>query len=310
MDKEVRRRKARRALVTQWRAYLGYRGGATLLGLLPGRLGRAIGILGGSIWSLSSRTRQPVEANLAHVLPELGPAELRRVARSAFSSYGIYWADGARLARLARTNRERPFAVEGMNHIEDAMKTGRGLILALPHLGCWEFGGRFLDGRGIHLVTVGEVLSPPALNDWFISTRREIGVDVIPLGPTSAPALLEQLRAGKAIALLADRDVAHDGVAVPFFGSTTTLPAGPAVLALRTGAALVPVAIYHQRDGSHRALALPPLAAAREGRLRDDVERVTGELAAALETLIRRAPEQWHVFRPDWPVGQPVASRS
>ena len=101
--------------------------------------------------------------------------------------------------------------------------------------------------------------------------------------------------------LLCDRDLVGDGIEVEFFGERTTLPAGPATLALRTGAPLLPAAVYFGPQGGHHAKVMPPVAAQREGRLRDDVERVTQDLAHRFEELIRAAPEQWHLLQPNWP---------
>jgi KDO2-lipid IV(A) lauroyltransferase len=100
---------------------------------------------------------------------------------------------------------------------------------------------------------------------------------------------------------LCDRDLAGTGPEVEFFGERTTLPGGPATLALRTGAALLPTAIYFDGPHSRRSLVLPPIDTTRQGKFRQDVQRVTQELAQALEVLIRRAPEQWHLLQPNWP---------
>jgi KDO2-lipid IV(A) lauroyltransferase len=110
------------------------------------------------------------------------------------------------------------------------------------------------------------------------------------------------------VALLCDRDITGGGIPVSFFGERTTLPAGPATLALRTGAALLPTAVYYRGWNSmlipvadHHAKVSPPINLERQGRLRDDVSRVTAELARNLERLIRVAPEQWHMLQPNWP---------
>ena len=100
--------------------------------------------------------------------------------------------------------------------------------------------------------------------------------------------------------LLCDRDIGGAGVEVEFFGERTLLPGGPAMLALRTGAPLLPVAVYFRRY-DHLGVVCPPVASVRRGRLRDDVARVTQSLANELEDLIRVAPEQWHLLQPNWP---------
>jgi KDO2-lipid IV(A) lauroyltransferase len=109
------------------------------------------------------------------------------------------------------------------------------------------------------------------------------------------------LKAGRTLALVADRDILGSGVDVEFFGETTTLPAGPATLALRTGAPLLPVAMYFRPRGGHQGVIRPPMDVTRTGKFRADVTRLTQALAHEMETFIRAAPEQWHLVQPNWP---------
>ena len=114
--------------------------------------------------------------------------------------------------------------------------------------------------------------------------------------------MLQALRQNEVVCLLCDRDLDRSGVEVEFFGERTTLPAGPATLALRTGAPILPVGVYFtERTNGHHAVVRPPLSLERRGGLREDVSRITQQLAHELEFLIRRAPEQWHLFQPNWP---------
>ena len=148
---------------------------------------------------------------------------------------------------------------------------------------------------------VVEAVEPPALFDFFAEFRHKLGMHIVPLGPSAGGEILRALKAGHVVCLLSDRDIAGDGVELEFFGETTTLPAGPATVALRTGAPLLPVAVYFDDHRGHRAVVQEPLPTVREGRLRADVARVTTELGGRLEDLIRAAPEQWHLQQPNWP---------
>ena len=100
------------------------------------------------------------------------------------------------------------------------------------------------------------------------------------------------------VGLLCDRDLQDNGIEVEFFGEMVSIPAGPATLALRTGATLVACACYSGPGDDHYAVVTPPIEAVRQGKLREDVTRVTQQVAYELEGLIRRAPEQWHVLQP------------
>jgi KDO2-lipid IV(A) lauroyltransferase len=195
------------------------------------------------------------------------------------------------------------FRVEGYDeYLMPALDRGNGAILALPHLGGWEWAGRWAADLGNKMTVVVEPLDPPELFEWFVDLREKFGMRVIPVGPDAGSAALNALRANEVLCLLCDRDITGGGIPTRFFGETTLMPAGPATLALRTGAALLPTAVYFtdRRDG-HLGVIRPPVPCEREGRLRADVARITSLVAKELEQLISRAPEQWHLLQPNWP---------
>ncbi len=231
----------------------------------------------------------------------LTDAELDLRVRATFDSYGRYWWELLRVASDARRPLAPRMRSEGFEHISGAIAKGRGVIAALPHVGGWDFGGAWLAQQGYPPTVVVEPVEPPQLLEWFSRVRNRIGMQVVPLGPGAGARVADVLRQGRVVCLLCDRDLTGDGVEVEFFGETTTLPAGPATLALRTGSVLVPTAVYFTPDGGHLARILPPVPCEREGRLRDDIIRITTELAHRFEDLIRAEPTQWHLMQPNWP---------
>jgi lauroyl/myristoyl acyltransferase len=150
---------------------------------------------------------------------------------------------------------------------------------------------------------VVEHLEPPELFDWFVELRSKLGMHVIPLGPKAGAAVTAALRANHIVCLLSDRDIGQSGPRVEFFGEETTLPGGAATLSLRTGAPIFPTAVYFtDRLDAHLGWVRAPMDVERRSKkLRDDVHRITQDLASELEILIRRAPPQWHLFQPNWP---------
>jgi KDO2-lipid IV(A) lauroyltransferase len=153
---------------------------------------------------------------------------------------------------------------------------------------------------------VVEPVEPPELAEWFIDLRERLGMEIVPLGPESGTRVAKALKAGRLLSLVCDRDIAGGGVEVEFFGELTTLPAGPATLALRSGAPLMAATCYFDGDG-HRGVVRPPIDTTRQGKLREDVARITQVLAYELEELIRLAPEQWHLLQPNWPSDRAIA---
>jgi len=219
-----------------------------------------------------------------------------------FEWYGRYWLEIFRLPVDVRHGAVVPnFTIDGYEHVTDALAVGKGAIFALPHLGGWEWAAAWMAAQGHHMLAVVEPLDPPELLEWFARQREAIGLEVVPLGPDVSRIVLRALRDNRIVCLLSDRDLTGDGVDVEFFGERTTLPAGPATLALRTGAALLPVAVYFGPGRGHHGVVKPAIPAQREGGLRADIARLTQCLAHEFETLIRVAPEQWHLLQANWP---------
>jgi lauroyl/myristoyl acyltransferase len=283
--------------------YAAYRLGGAVAPRIPDSLGEWLARRAAlAAARLAPGRRAMVERHQRRAASEpLTPAELDRRVRATFDSYGRYWWELLRVASDARRPLARRMRSEGFEHLSSAIAAGKGVIVALPHVGGWDFGGAWLAQQGYPSTVVVEPVEPPQLLEWFSSVRNRIGMEVVPLGPGAGARVAEVLREGKVVCLLCDRDLTGDGVEVEFFGETTTLPAGPATLALRTGAVLLPTAVYFTPDGGHLAKIGAPVPCEREGRLRDDVSRITADLAQRFELLIRAEPTQWHLMQPNWP---------
>ena len=248
-----------------------------------------------------SDRRRMVERHQRRVAPGLSDAELAARVRGVYRSYGRYYGESFRLPSVSAQELDDGLTHEGYEHIQAAIAAGTGPILVLPHLGSWEWTAFWLTKvRGHELTAVVEKIEPPALYDWFVSFREQIGIHVVPLGSDAGKAVMSAIKAGHIVTLLCDRDITGGGVEVTFFGEKTTLPSGPAVLALRTGAPLLPTGVYDRGRARH-GIVRPPIPVERTKSFRADVARLTQAIADELEALIREAPEQWHLMQPNWP---------
>lgn len=281
-----------------------YKLGSLLSKGVPTFLSALVGSALGVPASVALREKRlMVERHMRRVVPSASEWQIRRLTQKVFDSYARYYLESFRLPVLDAQQVAKSFSVEGYDeHLVPALERGNGAILALPHLGGWEWAGRWAADLGNKMTVVVEPLQPPELFDWFVELREKFGMRVIPVGPEAGSAALAALRANEVLCLLCDRDISGGGVVTRFFGESTLLPAGPATLALRTGAALLPTAVYFtDRSDGHLGVIRPPIPCLRTGRLRADVERITGLVARELEFLIERAPEQWHLLQPNWP---------
>lgn len=280
-----------------------YRAGEFFARRAPAPVARAAALAGAAAAAAASRNRRLlVQRNLERALGRpMGRREAPRRVMATFDWYARYYLESLQLPALDGPAIDAGFGYEGLDAIERAVRSGVGPILVMPHLGTWEWAAWWLAlVPRMKVTAVVEPLEPPEVFEWFVSFRRRLGMDIIPLGPDAGGRLASAIKRGDVVCLLADRDVASNGVPVEFFGERTRLPAGPALLALRTGAPLIPAAVYW-RGRTRHAIAGPAVDTRRSGGIRSDTFRVVQDYAAALEGLIRAAPEQWHLMSPNWP---------
>lgn len=280
--------------------YVLYRVLSGLFGLLPEAAIRRIGEgLGWSLSFVAGDRRTMAERHMRRVA---GPdADTARLARQLFASYGRYWAETFWVRPRRTRDMLKHTSVEGKEIIHQLRPKG-GLILALPHLGNWEAAGLEGTALGLDLVAAAEALPNPLISAWFIKQRAMFDIDVVLVEKGASARLLTHLESGKTLALPSDRDLGGKGIPVIFFGETTSFPAGPFVLAKRTGAPVVPVATYFRKGRGHRFVVNEPLDAT------GDLPAMAQELADHFERFIRAEPTQWHVLQPLWPSDREAAS--
>ena len=288
-------------------AVAGYKVASMLARVAPASVltGASAGV-GGSLSRAMKQNRAMVMRHLQRVDPSLSGKRLDVATQQAFTSYTRYYLETFRLTALSKQQIAQGHHVEGFQYIEVSATKGKGTILALPHMGGWEWSGRWLIDQGYQLTAVVERLENTELFEWFVKMRSRYGVNVIALTDDAGIAVGNALRKNHVVSLLCDRDIPKNGkrtgVQVQFFGETTTVPAGPAFFALRTGAQLLPMATFFTPGANgHKSVIRPALVVERQGSLREDVARITQVLTTEIENLIRQAPEQWHLFQPNWP---------
>lgn len=292
----------------RWQAR-GFIAGAALVRVLPERLLRPIfRLIADVLWRRHGRSVQQLERNLRRVVGDTAPTrELSALTRQAMRSYARYWLEFFRLPVFSRERILGRMIFEGEEFLADALAGGRGVVLALPHSGNWDHAGAWLVLRGYPFTTVAERLQPEELFDRFVAARQKVGMEVLPLtggGRTTFALLLARLRAGKTLCLVADREFGDGGIEVSFFGEPAMMPAGPASLALATGAALIPAYLWYSDEGGPggrwcgwmREEIKPPA----EGDKRAKIAVMTQALADRFADGIAAHPQDWHMLQPLW----------
>jgi len=242
--------------------------------------------------------RQRLRANLSRVVP---PEELEEATEAAFRSYARYWVEAFRAADLDPADLDRRTELRDFDRLDAVLDRGRGAIVLLAHHGSWDVAARWAETHGYHLAVVAEVVRPRALFERFVRLREAMGLEVVPYRPRSGGGsqtdvfgrLAEVLAANHLVGLLADRDLSGRAPDVEFFGEPAPLPPGPALLARRTGAPIVPVTMLQRPRRRWEVVVLPPLEVAHL-----PLPEACAQVARALEQIIRLDPVQWHALQP------------
>ncbi|MFF4407074.1 phosphatidylinositol mannoside acyltransferase [Streptomyces sp. NPDC001262] len=243
-----------------------------------------------------------LESNLARVVPGAGPEELARLSREGMRSYMRYWMESFRLPSWSKDRIRTGFDPEGVHHLEEALASGRGVVLALPHMGNYDLAGAWLTTRlGVPFTTVAERLKPETLYDRFVAYREGLGMEVLPhSGGSAFGTLARRLRSGGVVCLVADRDLSSSGIEVSFFGEATKMPAGPAMLAVQTGALLLPVTLWYDRTPVQKGRVHAPLEVPATGTRAEKAAMLTQEMADAFASGIAAHPQDWHMLQRLW----------
>lgn len=275
-----------------------YLGTSKVLRATPDPVVGAFARAGGSAWfHLSRGQHRAALQNYAAVLNlPIGHKDVTRTAARAFHNYGRMLADFCRIASYTREEVLERCLVTGTDRFDRALEQERGMILAVPHMGSWDMAGASVAVRGYDIRAVAQTF-PGSLNDAMIEGREFFGMRVIPLGRAAGPGVNAALQQNAIVALVSD--IAHgSGVEVEMFGRRTSMVAGPAAFALRTGAPLIPASIWATGPSRYHAHAEPPIEFEASGDRRSDIAALTQRLASVFERLIRAHPTDWYAFKP------------
>jgi KDO2-lipid IV(A) lauroyltransferase len=283
----------------------GFAAGWGLVCRLPEPAARALFNFGADVaWRRQGGGVQTLEGNLVRVLGEdaADGAELRALSREVMRSYARYYLEAFRLQMIPGERIDQGTHVDPKN-VEltlDHLKNGRGVIYALPHMGDFEEAGLWVMRAGAgSFTTVAERLKPESVFERFLAFRTALGMEVLATtgGPHPFGVMAQRLRAGKLVCLVADRDLSGTGLEVDFFGEKALFPAGPAALAVQTGAALMPVACWFVGDTEWACHVYDEIPVPAEGNRRQKAAAMTQALATVFEQAIREHPEDWHMLQ-------------
>lgn len=262
---------------------------------LPLRVGYAIATFLSLVkFYLSPRDRMAVLANLRKILPASEQGRIQEMAKEVFINFGKYLIEFFRFKYLKKEDLGSLVTIKGLEHVKHALKGGKGAIFMAAHMGNWELGGVFMSLLGYPMVAVALPHRHPKVNSFFNHQRSRIGVQVVPSMGTAIRRVYSALKANKLVAIVSDRDFLGGGIKMDFLGAEKIMPRGAAVLAGRTGAPIIPAFVIRRPDDTHVLEFLKPL------NTQASEEEIVREGAKVIESIIRRYPAQWLMFREFW----------
>ena len=242
-----------------------------------------------------------LRSNLRRTKPDITPLDLDLLVFNAMRSYMRYWCDTFRFPDWSSQRVRESVSVTNEHLLTDAIAAKTGVIVTLPHAGNWDHAGAYFCAKGIPLVTVAERLKPEKLFLKFLEYRQAMGMEVLPLDGRVLGALAQRLRQGALVALVADRDLSRTGIDVEFFGGPSRMPAGPALLALKTDAPLITAFVSYTESGIH--IDFNEVSIPTSGSDEAKVSQIVQNMAHLFETGISAYPQDWHMLQRIWTDG-------
>ena len=239
-----------------------------------------------------------LRSNLARTQQDVTELDLDLLVYRAMRSAIRYWCDTFRLPDWSPQRINDTVTATQEHLLLDAIAAGKGAIVTLPHVGNYDHAAAYFCGKGAKIVTVAEHLKPEALFKKFLEYRAAFGMEALPLDGRVLPTLSQRIRSGCVIALAADRDLSRSGIDVTFFGGPARMPAGPAILALKTGAPLICAMISYTEKGIHIDFSLVPIPTV--GTETERIAQIVQNSADLFAQGISAYPHDWHMMQRIW----------
>jgi len=280
--------------------YLLYLFAWKVIGVLPEKSAyKLANLVSDQIFIKNGKGVKRLRSNYKRVMPNISERELEELTKNGMRSYLRYWFDTFRLNKWSKSRIIETTFVVRENLLRDPIETKKGCIIALPHAGNWDHAAAYFCSTGIPITAVVEKLKPEAIFKKFLAYRQSIGIEAISHREKTIPILLERLNQGKLVALVADRDMSRNGIEVNFLGGIAKMPAGPAVLAIKSGSPLVTAYIRYLDKGIEitfdETIQLPI-----SGSEEEQIRIVTQSMADNFAKRIQDSPVDWHMLQRIW----------
>lgn len=280
--------------------YMAYLLAWRLIGLMPEKLAyRLANKIADYLYKKNGKGVKRLRSNYARVQPSMSESDLSTLTNTGMRSYLRYWIDTFRLNTWSKERIISTTTVVNEELLRDPIASKQGCLVVLPHAGNWDHAAAYFCSTGINLTTVAEKLKPERIFLKFLDYRQSIGIEVLHTEEKVLPILLDRLRSGKLVALVADRDLSKNGVSVDFFGGVAKMPSGPARLILDSNSAFISAFITYSKVGINIEFQnIGPIPT--EGTVEERVVKLTQLMANNFAAGIKSSPVDWHMLQRIW----------
>lgn len=280
--------------------YIAYLLAWRLIGILPERLAYGLANkIADYLYKKNGKGVKRLRSNYARVEKFMSESDLDQLTKAGMRSYLRYWIDTFRLNKWSKERIVSTTTVVNEELLRDPIASKKGCLVVLPHAGNWDHAAAYFCSTGINLTTVAEKLKPEQIFLKFLDYRQSIGIEVLHTEEKVLPVLLDRLKSGKLVALVADRDLSKNGIAVDFFDGVAKMPSGPARLILDSNSAFISAFITYSETGINIEFKnIGPVPT--EGNVEERVAKLTQLMADNFATGIKSSPVDWHMLQRIW----------
>jgi phosphatidylinositol dimannoside acyltransferase len=280
--------------------YIAYLLAWRLIGILPERLAYGLANkIADYLYKKNGKGVKRLRSNYARVEKFMSKSDLDQLTKAGMRSYLRYWIDTFRLNKWSKERIVSTTTVVNEELLRDPIASKKGCLVVLPHAGNWDHAAAYFCSTGINLTTVAEKLKPEQIFLKFLDYRQSIGIEVLHTEEKVLPVLLDRLKSGKLVALVADRDLSKNGIAVDFFDGVAKMPSGPARLILDSNSAFISAFITYSETGINIEFKnIGPVPT--EGNVEERVAKLTQLMADNFAAGIKSSPVDWHMLQRIW----------
>ncbi|MFB3894876.1 MAG: lysophospholipid acyltransferase family protein [bacterium] len=250
------------------------------------------------IYLFNHRLRVTIQSHISHLVQSTQlPLDADRLTKETLVNFYKYLVDFFRVSRLTADYVSQHIPIHGKEYLDTAIAEGKKIVILTGHIGNWELGAVALSKLGYRFTSLALDHPDPRVNRLFQKRRKSAGIQVYPLNITGIRECYKALESGRIVALLGDLEFGTGGIDMDWFGEKVKVPKGPAMLARRTGAIVIPAVMVREKDDQLAIYIAPPMIPQKTDNPEQDIINDAKRYLEVFSQFIIKYPNQWYRFR-------------